>query len=159
MATPPAKKSTETLLIDQTIGKTVYDALQTREASGLESMVVAGTNVANFSRPSKPVNVQEIDLIFRELLKRVISLVESEKRELAENLVLSLKSEAYKGDNAQVDTVEIILHMIAELGERPFMAIYEKFSHPDCPLASVFHEAACKIGEEKFKLSCSQDQG
>lgn len=157
MATSPAKKSTETLLIEQTIGKTVYDASQTWETSGLESMNVAGTNVANFTLPSKPVNVHEIDQLFQPLLKKVISLVEPQNYERAENLVLALKSEAYKGDNAQVDTVEIILRMIADLGERPFMAIYKVFTRPECPLASVFNEAACKIGEEKFKLNCEQN--
>ena len=71
MASSPSKRSTETLLIDQTIGKTVYDASQTIAASGLEGMVVAGTNVINISQSSpQPVNPQEIDYIFKDILKK-----------------------------------------------------------------------------------------
>jgi hypothetical protein len=157
MSPSPSKKSNDTFSIDQTIGKTVFDVSQTIGAVGLEGMEVAGTNVGIVKRDSKPVNVQEIDIIFMDLLKEVFRLVEPERRELVENLVLSLKSEAYKGDNAQVDTIEIIFNMIADVGEKPFKAIYDKLTLPGCPLAPAFREAVCLTGKKRFKHPCPQN--
>jgi hypothetical protein len=65
------------------------------------------------------------------------------KQKQAYNLVILLNEEAYKGENAQTDTVRIILEMIGKKVSLHLQrALLTEFARPDSPLPEAFKQAA-----------------